>query len=580
MRGNMIGGGGGVVDIDGLTAIAEKVVSGYLFIGAGSEDEQAGSMPDIGAVDEAQNLMYNRQAGLIRVGMNPGAHITNGTMGMPEVTVPQASLASLIGLVASAIAYGTTIAGVAGSYGGDGTINAAGVLAGLVGYGKGQRVVGEMPNRGAVNPTIAAGEKYDIPAGYHNGSGKVTAKSLASQTVGDATAAQILAGMIAWVNGARVTGTMPNIGKVTPGDLDAGESYTIPAGYHNGQGTVKAKPLSGQSSGTAAKEDILNTKTAWVNGVKLTGTMPNQGKVTPAALTAGGSYTIPAGYHNGQGVVSAKDLASQTGGTAGAGDILSGKTAWVDGQQKTGTMPNQGKVTPSALAAGGSYTIPAGYHNGQGVVSAKDLASQTGGTAGAGDILSGKTAWVNGEKKTGTIGFQESRVFYPNTSDQTIASGKYLSGPLIIKGVTTQNIDAANIKKDIVVKVGDADNAGRIKNVTGTYEETVVVLKWYAYQTNHGSSHADAGVSHSIPESARNIKITFTGIVLGSGSVTGRVSNYGDFTVASSEYQCNMNQSIYNIPAGSNFVSISGNVSGYYGESVCAFITATIKYST
>lgn len=35
---------------------------------------------------------------------------------------------------------------------------------------------GKMPNRGAVDTTINPGSSYTVPAGYHNGNGKVTAK--------------------------------------------------------------------------------------------------------------------------------------------------------------------------------------------------------------------------------------------------------------------------------------------------------------------------------------------------------------------------------------------------------------------
>ena len=88
-------------------------------------------------------------------------------------------------------------------------------------------------------------------------------------------------------------------------------------------------------------------------------------------------------------------------GDATASQILSGKTAWVKGQKITGTMPNRGAVSKT-LNAGGSYTIPEGYHNGSGKITASSLASQTPGTATANDIASGKTAWVNGKKITGT----------------------------------------------------------------------------------------------------------------------------------------------------------------------------------
>ena len=82
-------------------------------------------------------------------------------------------------------------------------------------------------------------------------------------------------------------------------------------------------------------------------------------------------------------------------------DILSGKKAWVDGNQITGTMMNRGTVNQT-LKAVESYTIPEGYHDGNGVISSDSLASQTPGTATAEDIRNGEIAWVNGVETTGT----------------------------------------------------------------------------------------------------------------------------------------------------------------------------------
>ena len=90
--------------------------------------------------------------------------------------------------------------------------------------------------------------------------------------------------------------------------------------------------------------------------------------------------------------------------TASASDVLSGKKAGVQGSDEpvNGTMPNRGAVSRT-LNAGGSYTISAGYHNGGGKVTANSLASQTNATATEAKILSGYTAWVNGNKLTGTV---------------------------------------------------------------------------------------------------------------------------------------------------------------------------------
>jgi hypothetical protein len=49
---------------------------------------------------------------------------------------------------------------------------------------------------------------------------------------------------------------------------------------------------------------------------------------------------------------------------------LSGKTFYQGGAKKTGTMPNRGAVTNTITTQGGQYTIPSGYHNGSGKVTA------------------------------------------------------------------------------------------------------------------------------------------------------------------------------------------------------------------
>lgn len=108
-------------------------------------------------------------------------------------------------------------------------------LAGVA--GNNEAVLGTMPNRGAVSQTLNCGNSYTIPSGYHDGSGKVIASSLLSQTSANAVASQILSGQTAWVNGSKITGSMANRGAISQ-SLGINGSYIIPAGYHNGSGKV------------------------------------------------------------------------------------------------------------------------------------------------------------------------------------------------------------------------------------------------------------------------------------------------------------------------------------------------------
>lgn len=57
-----------------------------------------------------------------------------------------------------------------------------------------------------------------------------------------------------------------------------------------------------------------------------------------------------------------------TDATAKAAEILNGRSAYINKNKVTGTMPNRGAVTGSIATAGGQYTIPNGYHDGSGTV--------------------------------------------------------------------------------------------------------------------------------------------------------------------------------------------------------------------
>lgn len=106
-------------------------------------------------------------------------------------------------------------------------------------------------------------------------------------------------------------------------------------------------------------------------------------------------------------------------GSASDGQVL-GRQTYYNTDAKTkriGTMPNRGAVSQS-LAINGSYTIPAGYHNGSG-------------------------------KVTQSVPTKGEQTYTPGRSNQTIGSDQWLSGAQTILG--DPNLKPENIKKGVTI---------------------------------------------------------------------------------------------------------------------------------
>lgn len=240
-------------------------------------------------------------------------------------------------------------------------------------------------NRGAPNAEVKEGEQYTIQPGYYSGGSvagvagggnyNLQAKTvtptkqqqaispdagyygLSGVTVNaipsnyndtsavTAGAADVLANKtIVNAAGQTVAGTMPNNGAVSK-TLDATEdnqSYTVPAGYHNGSGAVNIVLEEKTATPTESAQNITPT----------TGKVLSKVTVDP----------IPANYGD------------TTGMDAAAADLLVGKKALVDDNghaaEITGTMPDRGTVTHTLDTTTGnqSFTIAAGKHSGSGAV--------------------------------------------------------------------------------------------------------------------------------------------------------------------------------------------------------------------
>lgn len=98
---------------------------------------------------------------------------------------------------------------------------------------------------------------------------------------------------------------------------------------------------------TASASEILTDKTAYNKGVKITGTMKNNGSVKGKITTKAGKYTVPQGYHDGSGTV---DIDSTEQAKLIPANIRDGVTILGVQGEMTGTedaKPQSKTVTPS-----------------------------------------------------------------------------------------------------------------------------------------------------------------------------------------------------------------------------------------
>ena len=230
-------------------------------------------------------------------------------------------------------------------------------------------------NRGAISVTVQEGDTYTIPAGYHNGSGTVSGVAGGGNYTLQSKAA-------------------------TPTKKQ--QSITPDSGYYGlSDVTVAAIPDAYQdvTSVTAAAGEVLTGKVyVMADGAVTTGTMANNGAVNKTLDATTITYTIPKGYHSGSGKVTItletktvtptksaqtitpangkvlskvtveaipENYIDTTAADAVAANILDGKTAYVDGVKVTGSMPNNGATGGSIDGlTTTSLTIPAGYTTG------------------------------------------------------------------------------------------------------------------------------------------------------------------------------------------------------------------------
>ena len=308
-----------------------------------------------------------------------------------------------------------------------------------------------------------------IPSSYKNISG-VTA-----------TAADVLATKVFVNSTGNVAGTMPNNGAVSKVLDTTTTEYTVPAGYHNGSGTVSV---------------VLETKTVTPSATVQNST-PTAGKVLSKVTVNTDPDLVAANIKDGvdifgvAGTFTAATTVSSGQAAASENEILAGYSAWVDGAEVKGNIP----TNTSLSVSGATVTAAAGYYadDVSATVATGALGTPTVNTSTGVVTAAVSTAGylAAGTSKTLTLSTQAAKTVTPSTSSQTaVAANKYTTGEVTVAAIPAKFVDSSTVdagasnvlygKKAVVntgpgkwaVATGTMPNNGTLNTVLATGDST------------------------------------------------------------------------------------------------------------
>ena len=272
-------------------------------------------------------------------------------------------------------------------------------------------------------------------------------------------------------NGARMWRTYPTVGvDVLDGDTEGwiADGYT-----KTGNPIVRNAVASGTSITPTESSQTIGGNNVMLEGAVTVNAIPSNyvgSGITRRDSTdlsaSGATVTAPSGYYASSAT---KTISS---GSASAPSTISGTSASVSTGTNTLTLSKTVSVTP---------TVSAGY-------------------------VSSGTATNSSVSLTASVTTKGATNHYATTSDQTIASGTYLTGTQTIKALSQTNLSADNIKNGTTITINNGNT--NVWSVTGTYSggggtDRLVLLQTTSLGTlsTSSTSATDTGKTVSLAQS-------------------------------------------------------------------------------
>jgi hypothetical protein len=438
--------------------------------------------------------------------------------------------------------------------------------------------VGSDIARKSSSDLTVSGATVTVPAGYYSSQ---ASKAIAS---GSATtpATTITANpTISVSTDGLITATASTSQNVTP---------TVSAGYVS-SGTAGKITVSGSKTQLltvkAASTYNVNTSNQTIaSGQYLTGTQTIRGvttsNISAANIKSGVVVKVGDSADDDRitgvtGTFTAANTVSSGQTAAGASQILSGYSGFVDGAEVKGNIAT--KTSSNLTASGATVTVPAGYYASE---ASKSVATATHANPTAsinsstGVVTASHTqaaGYVTAGTTTGTLNLttQAAKTVTPTTSAQTaVAAGRYTTGAVTVAAIPSSYIQPAGTLDITTDGTYDVKNyASANVNVSPTYTLTLLGAQGSTYTIEkNGGTRQDfvTGATYSfVPGDTFKFRIVDGGTIYLDGEVVSTSSGgTNSYTFTTSDNDVTATANSYKIYIENIIPTISITENGTY----------------